>query len=257
MTKKVITTGFQSIDNIIGGIRSDDLVVIAGKSGIGTTSFALNIVTNNFASNNICYLTLRDTEETIAERLYVLKESMGIKMSIVSFSIRDVSVTSEDTECDGSSIIHLPSPKLLELQRCISFRKYDTYIIDSVDWTGSKKKTIKTLAYLKLMAEALSRPIIALASADKYIEPKSILTGRDVNDRCVADLLLQIDRPCWTPMKFDDDDETELDNFDEYYSACEEKETLVIISRPNKPRNQHVGLTFFPKTGQFKEPTKP
>jgi archaellum biogenesis ATPase FlaH len=258
MSKNRITTGFPTIDNILGGLRSDDLVVIAGQQGIGKTSFVLNVLTKNFASNNICYLTLRDSEETIAERLYVLKESMGVKMSIVPFSVGVVSVTLENTECDGSSIIHLPSPKRLALFQCMTLQKYDCYIIDSLDWTGSKKKATKTLRYLKVLAEALNRPIVVLVSADKFIEPKNILTNREPeNVLCNADLLLQLHRPGWEPMPLEDledyDEKTELDSFDMLYSPYEKKKTTVIVSRPNQELDEHVELTFFPKTGRFTE----
>jgi replicative DNA helicase len=123
MLKNRIKTGFPAIDDITGGFRSNDLIVIAGQQGIGTTSFALNVLVNNFMSNDIGYITLRDTEETIAERLYVLKEAMSVKMSIVPFSLDVSSVTVENTECDGSSIIHLPSPKRLALFQCMTLQK--------------------------------------------------------------------------------------------------------------------------------------
>jgi hypothetical protein len=123
-------------------------------------------------------------------------------------------------------------------------------------WAGYKKKTVKTLRHLKVLAEALNRPIIVLVSADKFIEPKNILTNRQPNNVvCDADLLLQLHRPSWAPMTLDDlenyDEETEMDNFDIFYSPYEKKQTTVIVSRPNYELNNHIELSFFPKTGRF------
>ena len=258
MRNKRIETGFPALDNLIGGFRSDDLIVIAGQEGIGKTSFALNILTRNFVGKEICYITLRDTEETIAERLYVLKEAMSVKMSVVPFSLGVASITVENTECDGSSIIHLPSSKRLALFQCVTLKKNDCYIIDSLDWTGSKKKSIKTLRHLKVLAEALNKPIIVLVSADKFIEPKKILTNREPDQVvCDADLLLQLHQSSWEPMPLEDlendDEQADLEDFDGFYRPSEKKKTTIIISRPNQELDKHVELTFCPKTGQFKE----
>jgi hypothetical protein len=268
MSKYRIATGFPTIDNITGGFRSDDLVLIAGRQGIGTTSFALNILTKNFSSNDICYLTLRDTEETIAERLYVLKESIGVKMSVIPFQRDVVSVTLENTECEGSMVNYLSSPDIIELLGAVAFRKYDYYIIDSLDWTGNKKNDlfgnkknpIKIIQHLKTMAVALDRPIIVLANIDEKNVSSLCPGGKVFNgDGLGADWQILLERSPSPPMLIDVLDKPEpideLDNFEEYYSPCEKRETVAIISRPYHERPRIVNLNFFPKTGQFKEST--
>lgn len=44
---KIVYTGFDELDNLIGGLRGGQVVVIAGRPGMGKRTFATNIAINN------------------------------------------------------------------------------------------------------------------------------------------------------------------------------------------------------------------
>jgi len=39
-------SGFNALDNVTGGFGRSDLIIVAGRPGMGKTSFALNIARN-------------------------------------------------------------------------------------------------------------------------------------------------------------------------------------------------------------------
>ncbi len=64
-----VPTGFTSLDNMMRGLHSNEMIVIAGRPGTGKTSIALNIVESAlFGKNSIP--TLVFSLEMLAEQLY-------------------------------------------------------------------------------------------------------------------------------------------------------------------------------------------
>lgn len=67
-----LTTGFGSLDALLGGgLHSGDLVIVAGRPGMGKTSFALNVMRNAaLTSEAVCgVFSLEMTEEDLTLRL--------------------------------------------------------------------------------------------------------------------------------------------------------------------------------------------
>ena len=65
-----ITSGFKSIDNITGGIREDDYVVIGARASTGKTSFAMTMM-NNIAIDNgepVGFFSCEMSKESVNER---------------------------------------------------------------------------------------------------------------------------------------------------------------------------------------------
>ena len=60
-----ISTGFERLDDILGGFVEGTLVTIGGRTGMGKTAFALNLLRNISIENNIpsLYISLESTEQ--------------------------------------------------------------------------------------------------------------------------------------------------------------------------------------------------
>ena len=65
---ELIRTGIAPLDNILGGIGSGNLVVIAGRPGQGKSALALQIALNISRSGPVLYLSLEMTNDEFAQR---------------------------------------------------------------------------------------------------------------------------------------------------------------------------------------------
>lgn len=65
-----ISTGINSLDNIIGGLKIGNCIIIAGETGMGKSLLGINILTN-VAKHNIpvCYLDLENGDAESIERV--------------------------------------------------------------------------------------------------------------------------------------------------------------------------------------------
>lgn len=60
-----LSTGFERLDEVLGGLVEGTLVTIGGRTGIGKTAFAFNLLRNISIENNIpsLYISLESTEQ--------------------------------------------------------------------------------------------------------------------------------------------------------------------------------------------------
>jgi replicative DNA helicase len=66
-----VPSGFNGLDDFLGGFQRSDLVVIAGRPSMGKTSLALNIARNAAVEHNACVamFSLEMSRESLVERL--------------------------------------------------------------------------------------------------------------------------------------------------------------------------------------------
>jgi len=68
--QNIVKTGFNGIDRKIRGFKPGDLVVIAGRPGMGKTTWALNIASNNiFNGKNVLIFSLEMTNEQLIKKI--------------------------------------------------------------------------------------------------------------------------------------------------------------------------------------------
>ena len=66
-----LSTGFEKLDDIIGGFVEGTLVTIGGRTGIGKTAFAFNLLKNLTVDKKIpsLYISLESTEQLCVNTL--------------------------------------------------------------------------------------------------------------------------------------------------------------------------------------------
>src|SRR3990170_5443017 len=95
-----ISTGFKPLNDLTGGFQRSDLIIVAARTGIGKTTFLLN-VTRNAAEGNkvpVGIFTLELSAEQLVQRL------VSAEAPIDSRLLRDADLQDEDFGRIGSAI---------------------------------------------------------------------------------------------------------------------------------------------------------
>ncbi|MBO6902267.1 MAG: replicative DNA helicase [Rhizobiaceae bacterium] len=198
-------TGFRDLDRRMGGLQSSDLIILAGRPGMGKTSLATNIAFNiaaayepaqqadgSFAAANggvVGFFSLEMSSEQLATRI------ISEQTEIPSSKIRRGEITEPDFEklvacaqtmqriplfidqTGGISIAQLAA----RARRLKRQRGLDVLIIDYVQlMTGTSARAAQNRVQeiteittgLKALAKELSVPIIALSQLSRQVESR-------------------------------------------------------------------------------------
>jgi len=196
-------TGLRDLDNRMGGLQSSDLIVLAGRPGMGKTSLATNIAFNiahayepaqqadgSFKAANggvVGFFSLEMSSEQLATRI------ISEQTEIPSSKIRRGEITEHDFEkLVGCSQMMQKIPLFIDSTGGISIaqlaararrlkrqRGLDVIVIDYIQlMQGSSAKASQNRVQevteittgLKALAKELSVPIIALSQLSRQVE---------------------------------------------------------------------------------------
>ena len=153
-------TGFKDLDECLGGINKNSLIVVGGRPSMGVSSFGLSLLNHTSGNQTGCFISLHAKLEEI-QRHY---------SPITNTTVEDYLIR------------YLEQPKIIDLLEKITSintsHQVDYFIIDSLDYIGSKKlvflskkKTYhKIIRYLSLLAKAMNKPIFLLSGLHHKIE---------------------------------------------------------------------------------------
>ena len=200
-----VSTGLHSLDNRMGGLQSSDLVILAGRPGMGKTSLATNIAFNIASAFEgsqqadgsvkamnggvVGFFSLEMSSEQLATRI------ISEQTEIPSSKIRRGEINEADFEklvgcaqmmqriplyidqTGGISIAQLAA----RARRLKRQRGLDVLVIDYVQlMTGSSRKASENRVQeiteittgLKALAKELNVPIIALSQLSRQVESR-------------------------------------------------------------------------------------
>ena len=197
-----ISTGIQSLDLRMGGLQSSDLIILAGRPGMGKTSLATNIAYNIAAA----YEADPQPDGTIKAKNGGIVGFYSLEMSAEQLATR---IISEQTEVSSSKIRRgdISEPDFEKLVACSQMmqkiplyidqtggisiaqlaararrlkrqRGLDLLVIDYVQlMTGSKRagdnrvqEITEITTGLKALAKELNVPIVALSQLSRQVE---------------------------------------------------------------------------------------
>lgn len=184
-----VTTGFNDLDGLTGGMQPSDLVILAARPGMGKTAFVLNIATNAaMAGRKVAIFTLEMSKEQLMSRV------LATVARVDSSRLRKGDLSDEEQDRlmegarriyerkDGLGIDETPGISLMELRsRCRRYHKengLDMIIIDYLQLMTagsgkpeSREREISEISMgLKNLAKELAVPVIALAQLNRGVE---------------------------------------------------------------------------------------
>lgn len=183
---KGIMTGFDDIDKFFRGIRPQEVVILAGRPGMGKTALSLSIINNIAADNSIAFFSLEMSKEDLLQRLF------SIETGINTLSMREGKLQKHEwskfMHAGGKfSEINLHiDDKLRELskikkacKRLKAKNELDLIIIDylqliimSKSNSSTYEKTSAISQNLKGLAKDLDVPILCLAQLNRSCESR-------------------------------------------------------------------------------------
>lgn len=251
-----IPSGFRDLDNVTGGFQNGSFIIIAGRPGMGKTSLAINIALNSAlvygkkvaifelevsAKNLISRMAsvlLKVEVEKIVKNSFDSKEEQD-KVSEAIKKLKRVPIYIDETPLLTFTDIRA---KVRELKK----KGVDMIIIDYLQLMECENSNItktqqlsKVLQTLKMLAEELNIPVIALSQINKAVESRKNKrpTLADLNKigsvEQYADLIMLLYR-------------------DEIYNKNTKEKRIVEINIINK--GKHFGtakLEFESKTTSF------
>ncbi len=196
-----ISTNFQEMDNITGGLHGSDLIIVAARPSMGKTSFAVNIALNvaiDFKSSkyeeednnhSVAIFSLEMSSEQIANRI------LSIRSGIDSSRIRTGSINSQEFSLlshETNKIAQLPlfiddsaalsiSAIRTRARRLKRQHNLGLIVIDYLQLirpSGSSKYDSRVQEIgeisqgLKALAKELNIPVIALSQLSRAVESR-------------------------------------------------------------------------------------
>jgi replicative DNA helicase len=184
-----VPSGFTDLDRLTAGFQKGDLIIIAGRPGMGKTAFALNIARNVAIEENlpVAFFSLEMSKEQIGMRL------MCMEARVDSQKLRTGFISQEECArimATGQVFMHTPlfvddQPAITPLElrakarRIMAERGLGLVIIDYLqlmripDRVERREQEISEISRsLKALAKELNIPVIALSQLNRKVEER-------------------------------------------------------------------------------------
>ena len=185
-----IATGYTKIDELTAGLQKSDLIILAGRPGMGKTAFALNIAKNAAVDDNIpvAIFSLEMSKEQLSLRM------LSSEARIDSSRLRRGFITQDDwikiTDAAGvlsqAPIFIDDSPNITTLEIRAKSRRLKMenniglIIIDYIQLMKSRGfaerrelEVSEISRSLKALAKELDLPVVALSQLNRKLEERS------------------------------------------------------------------------------------
>ncbi|WP_303849681.1 replicative DNA helicase [Seleniivibrio woodruffii] len=184
-----VNTGFKDLNNVTNGLQNSDLIIVAGRPGMGKTAFSLNVALNAAYMDNrsVVFFSLEMSSHQLAQRL------LAAQAGVESNKLRGGKFTMEEWQKLASAAGVLGDMKLfiddtpaitpLELRaKCRRIKRehgLDLIFVDYLQLMGATKgdnreQQISEISRsLKALAKELNIPVIALSQLNRGVEQRA------------------------------------------------------------------------------------
>lgn len=184
-----LESGFRDLDNLLGGMQSSDLIILAARPSMGKTAFALNIGANVAMDKNlpVAIFSLEQSRDQIVDR--ILCSTAGVDL----WKLRTGNLSDDDFPEIGRAMGTLSeAPLFIDDQAMLTVMEVKTkarrlqaehglgmVIIDylqlmqgtSRGYDGNRVQEISEISRsLKAMARELNVPVMALSQLSRQVE---------------------------------------------------------------------------------------
>lgn len=184
-----IPTGFADLDKLLSGLQPSDLIIVAGRPGMGKSSFTLSLAQHMAVERKACVaiFTLEMAAEQLAQRM------ISAETGIDSQRLRVGQIHDDEIERIARAIgllsdtqIYIddtPAISTLELRtkarRLATERELDLVIVDYMQLMRSGIRTenrVQEISYISRALKALARelmvPVIAASQLSRAVESR-------------------------------------------------------------------------------------
>jgi replicative DNA helicase len=188
-TRYGIPTGYMDLDKLLGGFQRTDLIILAARTSVGKTSFALNLAVNAAVKHNatVAIFSLEMSAEQLASRL------LSMESGVDSPRIRSAHLNEQESRKLDAAMNHLakapiwvddtPSIPIMELRsksrRLAAEHNLDMIIVDYLQLVASDggESRVQELGQISRALKALARelrvPILALSQLSRAVEQRT------------------------------------------------------------------------------------
>lgn len=183
-----IKTNYRGLDALTNGLQSGNLIIIAGRPGMGKTSFAMNLIYEVAKQDYSCAVfSLEMTKDELVQRMLCSTAMVASDNALKGRLNKDewIKIVKAREELskykifiDDSSII-TPEQVLSKCRRLKKKHGLDLVMIDYIQlMTTSKKKDSENRQQevadisrlLKILAKELNVPVLALSQLSRQVE---------------------------------------------------------------------------------------
>ncbi|GIW57556.1 MAG: replicative DNA helicase [Candidatus Dojkabacteria bacterium] len=188
-TLRGISSGFASIDNLIGGLHKGDLIIIAARPSVGKTAFMLEMVRklSVYIKKKVLIFSLEMSKDQVADRLLSLQS----EVSLMDIRIGNLEGKNWDRckeameELYEADIFIDDTPGLHISELRTKARKWnlevglDAIFVDYLQLLQGRNKDNRALEVseisqgLKNIARELRLPVIALSQLNRSVESRN------------------------------------------------------------------------------------
>jgi len=183
-----VPTGFVDLDEKTSGFQKGDLVIVAGRPGMGKTAFSLNIALNAVQRGyNVGIISLEMPEKQITMRLLSILSKVELKKIRTGFftgddwdkvvkglnKLQDMPIYIDDDSIVSSIEIRTKA-RHMKMKYNIDLLIIDyLQLIEGRDPKSSRVQQISEISRsLKLLAKDLEIPVIALSQLNRAVEQR-------------------------------------------------------------------------------------
>ncbi len=185
-----VPTGFFDIDKMLGGLQPSDLLIIAGRPGMGKTGFLLTAVKNAalIHKKHVAYFSLEMSNEQLVQRL--IAQETGINSTRLrsgKLNPNEWLLFTQAIEVLTDTHVFLDdTPALTPLQLRTKCRrlhleyKLDLIVVDYLQLMGGDVRSNNRVQEvseisrnMKILARELNVPVLAAAQLSRAVEQRS------------------------------------------------------------------------------------
>lgn len=183
-----LPSGFKSLDNLLGGFQKSDLIIFAGRPGMGKTSFALSVLRNVcLIGGRVLYFSLEMGHEQLTQRLVSMETGISMKAlrtgqmtdQQMGMSVEALGHVSEWSYFVDDSATLNPLQARTKAQRVAYQHGVDLIVVDYLQLMhapghkGNRVQEISTVARsLKELAREIHAPVLANAQLSRAVEQR-------------------------------------------------------------------------------------